>query len=506
MWFEINFILILSYLAFWLFKQGLKNESRFKFEKIMGYTLLVMLVFPILLNVIPVEESLPPVMKSMISDTIKPAWETTKAKHLIFPLFKEPTFERVKTSSLYYLLIFISLFLWLFEFVKDMSSIRKLISQSTLIKKHGRVQCYLCPGLRVPCSFWFPHKYFVLIPEEVLIRRKMFTHSLSHELQHHRQGDTKIIYLVELMKAFFYLNPFTHLWIKIFHENRELECDREVVKRKGFDPIEYGNTLIDVAKLNSGIDLNKVWAMASLTKIKRRIEMIALKKKSSFEKSKCFIFVTLLMGFTWQTVAASRNILGVKRMNIQEAKEWVQDIKFDIPIEVNETVLKYLNYYLSDPKGKAYLQRSKERMQKYKAFIQKMIKDSSMPEALLAVPLMESGYNNSAVSSVGATGLWQFIPSTARKYGLVVNSQVDERRHVKKATQAALSYYQDLLKVREFNGDWRLALLAYNTGENRLASAIRSQGTSNPWSYNDLGDHNYLAKIMAGVILLQNPN
>src|SRR5690606_24158898 len=110
------------------------------------------------------------------------------------------------------------------------------------------------------------------------------------------------------------------------------------------------------------------------------------------------------------------------------------------------------------------------------------------------------------VSSASAAGIWQFIPSTARKFGLRVDEQVDDRFNVDKLTGAAISYYRHLLAINEFDQDWRLALLAYNTGESRLKKAMKKAGTKNPWTFDSLGDKEYLSKIMAGIILLKKPS
>jgi murein DD-endopeptidase MepM/ murein hydrolase activator NlpD len=278
------------------------------------------------------------------------------------------------------------------------------------------------------------------------------------------------------------------------------------LNRKGYEVSEYGNTLIDVANISSGKVLHRAWTMASLTKIKRRIEMITITKKGKFDKSKSFVFIALTMFLTWQTLAATRNFVGLKTLKMSDAEEMVSRMDSKIPIEVNESVLKWLNYFIGDPKGKAYMIKSFERMYGYKTFLWQKLKKKGMPVELLAVPFMESGYDNSRISSARAAGLWQFISSTARRYGLTVNNQVDERYHVDKATDAAISYYNHLLSIDDFDRDWRLVLLAYNTGESRLKKAIKEQGTKNPWAFNHLGDKEYLAKIIAGIILLNNPD
>jgi len=99
-----------------------------------------------------------------------------------------------------------------------------------------------------------------------------------------------------------------------------------------------------------------------------------------------------------------------------------------------------------------------------------------LPTALLAVPLIESGGNPLALSSKGARGLWQLMPATARRYGLTVNQQRDERLDPVRSTLAATQYLRDL--HQQF-GSWPLALAAYNWGEQNLAAALARTHTNN---------------------------
>lgn len=505
-WFEINLILAFSYIVFFIVRSLFNVKGKYILENATFMALGVMLLFPILINLYPVDIPLPPVVSRQFVENIAPRVEEVRAATFSVHSQKINEYTHISLDQVLLCLAFIGFLFWLISMYRDFSLIRKMIKSSVLIKKYGEIKLYLCPDLKIPCSFWFPKNYIALFSEKVLLDKKLFAHALSHELQHHRQGDTKYIFLMEIFKAIFYINPFTHLWINRIYENRELKCDMEVLRRKGYKVNEYGNTLIDVVKINSGIVLNRTWAMASLTKIKRRIEMITITKKGQFDLPKSFICIALTMLVTWQTLAATRNITGLQALSLSEAQELVSRVDSNIPIEVNESVLKWLNYFIGDPKGKAYMLNSLERMSNYRKFLTQKLERSRMPIELLAVPLMESGYNNSLVSTANAGGIWQFIPSTARRYGLEVNEKKDERLNVDKLTNAAIAYYNDLISIKDFDSDWRLAVIAYNSGENRLKRAIKKQGTKNPWEFNNLGDKEYLAKITAGIILLKSSN
>jgi membrane-bound lytic murein transglycosylase D len=106
-----------------------------------------------------------------------------------------------------------------------------------------------------------------------------------------------------------------------------------------------------------------------------------------------------------------------------------------------------------------------ERMPQYESMIREKLRRRGMPEDLVYLAMMESGFNPQARSAAEANGIWQLIPDTARRYGLRVDETVDERHDAEKSTDAALSYLSYL--YNRF-GSWYLAAAAYNTGENRV--------------------------------------
>lgn len=106
-----------------------------------------------------------------------------------------------------------------------------------------------------------------------------------------------------------------------------------------------------------------------------------------------------------------------------------------------------------------------------KLAIRRVLRNHGLPEYLLAVPWIESGFNAHARSPKGALGLWQLMPDTARRFGLKVNGDVDERFDPILSTHAAARYLQELYSNWR---DWELALAAYNAGEGRVATALNS--------------------------------
>jgi membrane-bound lytic murein transglycosylase D len=125
---------------------------------------------------------------------------------------------------------------------------------------------------------------------------------------------------------------------------------------------------------------------------------------------------------------------------------------------------------------RSFAQKVLKRAEEYLPAILVELKRQSLPLELACLPLVESAFEPRAVSHAGAAGLWQLMPQTARRYGLVVSESLDERFHVSKATKAAISYLAFLYKT--FN-NWPLALAAYNCGEGAMQRALeRSRSSS----------------------------
>jgi membrane-bound lytic murein transglycosylase D len=139
-----------------------------------------------------------------------------------------------------------------------------------------------------------------------------------------------------------------------------------------------------------------------------------------------------------------------------------------IPVVMNSHVEAEIQYLL---KG-SFFKTAYQRSGKYRDQIEEALKKAGLPPELSWLPLIESGYNVRALSPARALGLWQFIPSTGYKYNLKRDTYIDERMDPVKSTQAAIAYLKEL---HQMFGDWATVLAAYNCGEARVLSVIRSQ-------------------------------
>lgn len=157
--------------------------------------------------------------------------------------------------------------------------------------------------------------------------------------------------------------------------------------------------------------------------------------------------------------------------------ERLQKLPYTIPMPYNSVVNRMINHYLRNPKSVEYMLGLGEAY--YFPMFETILEKHHMPLELRYLPVIESALNARAMSRAGACGLWQFMVTTGKSYGLEVNSLVDERCDPLKATEAAARYLKDLYTIY---GDWHLAIAAYNCGPGNVAKAIRyAGGKKNYW-------------------------
>ena len=177
---------------------------------------------------------------------------------------------------------------------------------------------------------------------------------------------------------------------------------------------------------------------------------------------------------------------------------------FAMPDLDNVLVREKTRYYAARPD---YLQRIFDRSRLYLYHIVEEIEKRGLPTELALLPMVESAFNPMAYSRAHASGLWQFIPGTGRRFELEQNWWYDGRRDIVESTTAALDYLE---KLYEMHGDWQLALASYNWGENAVARAIaKNRAAGKPTDYASLTmpaeTRHYIPKLQALKNIINNP-
>ncbi len=180
----------------------------------------------------------------------------------------------------------------------------------------------------------------------------------------------------------------------------------------------------------------------------------------------------------------------------------------DLPVRWDARVVEYLRFFKDDARGRALMAGWLRRVPRHERGIREALRAAAVPEDLLYVAMVESGFDPVARSGVGAVGMWQFVQGTGEEYGLRRDHWVDARMSPEAATAAAARYLGDL--HRRF-GSWELALAAYNMGYGALLRAIRKYNTNDFWTLASVEaglpfeTTLYVAKIMACAVVGRNP-
>jgi len=180
-------------------------------------------------------------------------------------------------------------------------------------------------------------------------------------------------------------------------------------------------------------------------------------------------------------------------------------LEFSNAVIENPRVRYFVNYFSKS--GKSYFEKILARSGKYLPMISRVLREEGLPNELAYLALIESGFVTNATSIHGAAGLWQFVPATARKYGLRIDGWIDERRDPVKSTHAAAAYLKDL---HDYFGRWYLATAAYNGGQGAVDRAMQNSKTKD---FSSLAENvklreetrNFVPKFVAVTLIATDP-
>ncbi len=181
------------------------------------------------------------------------------------------------------------------------------------------------------------------------------------------------------------------------------------------------------------------------------------------------------------------------------------ETRFDIPVVLNNSVVRFLNYYQT--RGREIMEEGLRRSGRYLPLFREIFEKEGVPKDLIYMAHVESLFKSRAYSRAKARGIWQFISYTGRRYGLRQDWWIDERSDVIKSTHAAARHLKDLYEQFE---DWNLALAGYNGGANRIGRILRRYGPMDYWTMVKRRllpreTRNYVPSILASLIIFRHP-
>src|SRR5256712_2561379 len=176
----------------------------------------------------------------------------------------------------------------------------------------------------------------------------------------------------------------------------------------------------------------------------------------------------------------------------------------DFNFTINPLIQQYINYYQG--RGRSTMEAGLRHSGRFMKIARDTFRQTGVPEDITWLGQVESAWGPQRVSWAGASGLWQFVRSSGAQYGLKQTAWVDERNGIEKPTAASARYLKDL--ARRYNGDWLLAMAAYNTGALNVDRAISRAGEASYWKiypYIAQETRNYVPNILAVIMIAKNP-
>ncbi len=187
---------------------------------------------------------------------------------------------------------------------------------------------------------------------------------------------------------------------------------------------------------------------------------------------------------------------------------WLRQLAMpDLPVRWDARVVRYLEFYKHNARGRSMVAGWIKKSGRYGGAVRRILRENNLPEDILWLALVESGFDPTISSPAGAAGLWQFMPEGARIYGLSIDRWIDERLDPERSTLAAARYLADL---HARFGSWELAFAAYNMGYGGLLASIRKYNTNDFWELSrleagmPLETALYVPKIVAMAIVSRN--
>lgn len=385
------------------------------------------------------------------------------------------------------------------------------------LRQVGRVAVVLCDSEASAFSTWFPRRAphpsaWVAVPSHLLEDAAALRMTVQHELQHHRQRDTVLAYVRLAVGGLFFWNPVVRAFGRWLALCQELACDEALVSGGKALPQDYARCLLEAALRASGAPPLPAGVTGMAHPTKRRIDMLFQSRPSRPHHALGLVAAVALalvpLALWAQSATRSRAVTLAEAKALAQASQREGDIR----VVVDEQVVEKLNQLVLTPKGRAFMKKALENLGPQREALLRTLRARGLPEGLLAVAMVESAVTNMPETSTSPSlapgmrgaGVWMFIPSTARQFGLQVDAEKDERLDVARETEAAAALFSALYGRYH---DWRLALAAYNLGEKKVDEVLSQTGQRDASELARAGHLNdYASTVQAGLLILRNPN
>lgn len=259
----------------------------------------------------------------------------------------------LQTNKIFIIGLVIVLLFWAIGclfIIRDLITLFNITQKSYLIKKLGRVHILVSDTIQVPFSYWIPGRANVILPSSLIEQRENYKIAIAHEIQHHRQGDTRWVYVMWGLRLICIFNPIIHFWNRWITEIQEFACDEALVDRRKVESQAYARCLVQVAQ--SALNQKRVPVCATgllllveCNFLKRRIEKMLFKSSHKTGRSISVlvgILITTVMGVT---TYASNGLIQDRRLTLAQANAMATRTQTDtgFPLIVNDLVLTQLN-------------------------------------------------------------------------------------------------------------------------------------------------------------------
>ena len=399
---------------------------------------------------------------------------------------------------------------WFARLFYDARITIRLLRSSHTVRSLGRVRLVVSETASSPCSFYFPGRRFIVIPVNLALNYSDLVFALKHEAEHHRQQHTTRIFWLRLVQAAFFWNPAIHWLVRQILQLQELACDEAATQRRRISPRRYAEFLARLAGGTMTGDTEPLTRLGIVTcnraVLMSRIESLLTRPPYRIHFRHIPTVGLIAALFCMAIVLFSVGGIRDQRIDQRAASQMATSARngTDFPIEINDRVVTQLNRLLATPDGLASTRSAVLNSRQYERVISEQLDSLALPPELLAVPFVESRYKNrpSNIDLERGSGLWKLIGSTARRYGLEVGRNRDERLDVPASTSAALQLFSEL---RGQLSEWPLAIFAYHVGEPEVTRRINESGNTDAWEIAQVSDpsgNDYLAEIIAAVLIL----